>query len=300
VGNAPMPLPDGPEASSIIAYYAAGHQFNNVLRSQLNGMKYSTYVTLPVENATFTDTLAAIVALDLPFNTQAHLIGLSRQHHIDRLQFESFLLANGMQKIELEGNFPDYFDLYAPPGQEIAVREVLTPESMAFVVDYCSSHFWEINSAELYIVATENDQDNQNIIAASQQFMEEIKPALLPGEAGAAPVHHAAPYGEYDGPALPCPICSQTMTMQDNWQLCPAGHGVLISGRDIIRLRHRQLQIPADAAKAVAHGSLTCPNCHFQMEEVDYQDSGVKIDSCENCPFRWLDANEVGELASKA
>lgn len=299
VGDMAPPADDSPDSSAIISYYSAGHLFTAATRNKLNNMDYSTYVTMPTGNATFTDAIAAIVALDLPFNTEAHLVGLSKEHKIDRLQFASFLQANGMEKVTLEGDFPDYFDIYAAPGQEMQVREVLNPESMQFVVDFCRSHFWEINCAELYIVATESDHDNQSIIAQSQEFVSRIKPALLPGDTGAAPVHHQAPYGEYDGPALSCPICRKVMTVQENWQLCPEGHGVLLSGRDIIGLRHHQLEIPADPTKAVKHGQLTCPNCHYQMQSVNYEDSGVEIDSCENCPFRWLDANEVGALGSK-
>jgi Zn-finger nucleic acid-binding protein len=35
------------------------------------------------------------------------------------------------------------------------------------------------------------------------------------------------------------------------------------------------------------------------MQNLDYQNTGVKIDSCTNCPYRWLDANEITALASK-
>ena len=44
--------------------------------------------------------------------------------------------------------------------------------------------------------------------------------------------------------------------------------------------------------------SVICPNCQHPMVLVDYQDSGVEINSCEHCPYRWLDADEITELAS--
>jgi Zn ribbon nucleic-acid-binding protein len=292
-------LADSEYDSAIISFYSAGHDMANATRSKLNGMHYSTYVTVPNNVDAFVDELAAICALDLPFNTGSHLVGLSKEHKIDRVQFETFLAANGMVKVVLEGDFPDYFDIYAPPGQDTEVRQVLNPEAMGFVVDFCRTHFWEINSSELYIVATDNDQGNESIIAESQRFVDQIKPALLPGEAGAATVHHAVPYGEYDGPALACPLCAKAMILTDNWMLCPDGHGVLINGRDILRLRHHTLDIPMEPSKTTAHGTITCPNCHNQMAVVNYQDTGIEIDSCEQCPYRWLDADEVTKLASK-
>lgn len=328
--RAPLPLADSENSSEILAYYSAGQTLTNAGRGQLNGIRFTSYVSAPITPSessiadgvaaglagrfgrfggrsnsrpdrplSYVNSVAAIFVLDLPFNTQAHLLGLSKEHKIDRFQFENFLFANGLVRVELEGDFGDYFDIYAAKGQEVQVRVVLNPESMEFVVDYCRAHFWEINASELYIVASESDKGSDDIIRDSQRFVEQIKPALLPGDPGAAPVHHETPYGEYDGPQLPCPICQQKMTITDNYHLCPAGHGALIGGRDLIRLRQHDLMMAADPSKAQKHGALTCPNCRHQMEAVDYEESGEIIDSCPNCPYRWLDADDIARLSPK-
>jgi Zn-finger nucleic acid-binding protein len=308
--------------SEIISFYSAGHTLANAGQGELNSMRYTIYESIPIAPTedsvasglsamlsrnpgahddrplAYVNSLATVFALDLPFNTQTHLLGLSTEHGIDRLQFENFMKANGLVKVVLEGDFRDYFDIYAAPGQDVAVRTVLNPETMDFVVDYCRTHFWEINASTLYIVASESDKGADDIVGKSQQFVQQVKPALLPGDPGAAPVHHETPYGEYDGPALLCPICQKTMTQTDNWQACPDGHGVLLNGRDLIRLHQHNLTIPSDAAKAQQHGSLSCPNCHSQMESVNYEETGVTIESCPTCPFRWLDADAMIKLAS--
>ncbi len=286
-------------SATILAYYSAGHELIAGGHGTKSGMKYTLYATMPQKQSTvqalpYVDESAAIYVLELPFNTESHIVGLSKDHGLNRLQFESFLRANGMEKVVLEGDFPKYSDIYAAKGQQFQVRYVLDPAAMAYVADYCRSHFWEINNAELYIVVTNQDKEDVSVIEQSQKFIEQIKPALLPGQPGAPVVHHDLPYGEYDESALLCPICQKTMILNDTWQACPGGHGILIRARDLVRLHNKELKILAAPGKDAPHGPLTCPNCHHSMTSVDYEGStALKIDTCEHCPFRWLDASEV-------
>ena len=223
-------------ASNIIAYYSAGHGLVNAARGKVNNIGYSILLTGPLlpesaRTAAFVTDEAIIYTLDLPFNTEAHIVGLSKKYSIDRLQFASFLITNGMEKVNLEGDFSDHFDIYAVKGQQFQVRYVLNPEAMQYVANYCTAHFWEINSSEMYFVASTTDAaDRSNIVTESLQFVQQIQPALKAGEPGAPAVHHDVPYGEYDGPALSCAICAKAMTMHEAWQACPAGHGILLNG----------------------------------------------------------------------
>lgn len=299
------PAPDAVEGAAILAYYTAGHSLFNVKRGNLDGMKYSFMITGPGGRSTvrdngYVDESAVIYTLDLPFNTETHLVGLSKKFKIDRVQFEAFLLANSLVKITLEGDFPDYFDLYAKKDQDFQVRYVLDPEAMAFVVDYSRSHFWEINDAELYFVNPDPNQDSTDILKESQRFVEQIKPALLPGDPNAPTVHHEVPYGEYDGPPLPCPRCKKTMTLTDTWQVCPDGQGILINGRNLKRLNNHELRIQLPAISKTQHSRIICPNCHNPMVSVAFDGSkDLRIDSCEHCPFRWLDADDISQLTAK-
>ncbi len=306
VGDRSTIPPDSPASSAIISYFTAGHGLINVNRGKLGDMSYALYATTPegptaAKSLAYVEEDAAIYVLDLPFNTESHFIGLSKDHRLNRLQFENFLQANNMEKVVLEGDFPDHFDMYAAPGQQFQVRYVLDPEAMAYVVDYCRSHFWEINNAELYFVVTNADAEGLSIVEQSQKFVTQIQPALLPGQPGAPVVHHEVPYGTYEGPALRCPICQKPLVLHDAWQACPDNHGILISGRHLARLHAGELQIPSLTTGAdTPHGQLTCPNCHNLMVNTSYEGGQVKIDSCEHCPFRWLDASEIPLLIPKS
>lgn len=294
-------LPDSPSDSAIISFYSAGHLLARAGSGTLDDMRFASYVTTPAMDTSnaFTGGFAIINVLDLPFNTDTHMIGLSKQHGIDRVAFANFVQANGMERVELEGDFSDYFDLFAAKGEQIDVRSVLAPDAMAYVVDYCGQHFWEINRAEMYFVGSTEDKAAGDIFQEARDFVGKIKPALKPGQPGAPVVHHEVAYGEYDGPPLKCPICSEPMASNNLWHVCPDAHGVLISGRELIGVRNGTIKIPVSVDKAVEHGALTCPNCQHPMSLVDYEGTGVEIDSCENCPYRWLDANEIDRLVSK-
>ncbi len=296
-------LADTQDDSEILAFYTQGHMLALADRGTSNGMNYSTYATI-MNDVTATkladDTMSVIHVLDLPFNTNTHLIGLTKQHKIDRVQFGNFVKSNGMMPIVLEGDFRDYFDLYSAKDQDIEAREIMNPKSMAYVVDYCKSHFWEINRSELYIVANNKDTSSGNIYAEAQQFVTQIKPALRPGDPGAPIVHHAIPYGEYEGPPLKCPVCSKEMSSNKLWHTCPDSHGILITGRELQGLKNHQISISSDPPKTQSHGQLSCPNCQYKMVDVDFDmDKNIKIDTCTNCPYRWLDAEEIFQISKR-
>ncbi|HSW79999.1 MAG TPA: zf-TFIIB domain-containing protein [Candidatus Saccharimonadales bacterium] len=292
-------MADSADESAILSFYTAGHMLARADRGEIEGMRYATYVTMldAFTPKQFVDDMAVIHVLDLPFNTSTHLVGLSKQHKIDRLRFGEFLKSGGMESVVLEGDFRNYFDLYAAQDQQLEVREVLDPAAMAYVVDYCKTHFWEINRSELYIVASIADKDGGDIFKEALEFVGQIKPALRPGDPGAPVVHHEIPYGEYDGPALKCPVCSKEMASNNLWFGCPDGHGILISGRELLGLRNHTIHLDVDTSKSENHGQITCPNCHNKMEEISYDDDeNLKIDSCTHCPYRWLDAKDITQI----
>lgn len=301
--SAPVTPNEGSQYSALLSYYSAGHSIIGAGRHQIDGMHYSMYLTTPPAQAssfTYVNETALIFDLELPFNTETHMIGLSKQHKtVNRLQLASFLKANGMEAVTLEGNFSDSFEIYASVGQQFQARVVLDPAAMAYVADYCQSHFWEISGAELYIVATSADTTNTDIVTESKEFAAQIKPALLPGTPGAAVVHHDLPYGGYDGPVLSCPICHKTMTKLDDWQSCVDGHGLLVSGRTLAMAHRKDIKLPASSQPSAQHGALQCPNCKNMMLAIGYNGIQVEIDSCEHCMFRWIDSGEIAAIAAK-
>lgn len=96
-----------------------------------------------------------------------------------------------------------------------------------------------------------------------------------------------------------CPLCKQTLQESNSALLCPTGHGALITGKLLSNIKE---EASAQQGKSVGEDLvstakvISCPNCDYKMEKVDYNHTGVVIDTCTNCPYRWLDAGEIAKI----
>jgi len=286
--------------SSLVGYYSVGHSLLNTGHGTIDGIHYGMYMTTVTDKQfgdAFTDEVAIIYVLDLPFNTGVHLLGASKLYKIDHTKFDPFLAQNGLQKVALEGDSSNFFDMYAAKGQDFQIRSILNPEQFATVEKYCKTQFWELHDSELYFIVTDDGIGNGNIIETTNQFIHALQPALPATTSSLPVVHREVPYDVYDGPILDCPLCGKKMELCDSkWFRCVDGHGVLVISREFEQLYHRRLTIQIDPAKAVHHGPLACPHCHYSMQTVQDHDKKIEVDLCPNCAFSWLDADDVATL----
>ena len=286
--------------SLIMSYYTRGLGLTNLSRGKTNNMNYTLYTTtsenLIAGSGANSNPGTLIYVLEMPFSTKSHIVGISKKYAIDTNFLSQFLQRNNMEGLELEGAFSNACRLFAQVGQGSITQYVLDPKAMQFIVDFCTDNFWEINGAELTIVKTENQKGGENLLDLSSQFAQEIRPAV---EQKGKPVKHELPYGEYGGGELPCPICKTPMGIKTKRLQCPNGHGILINGRYVIEIRGKQLKIDEVIENPTKHDQIICPNCGNEMVTTNYQNTGVIIDSCTNCPFRWLDAKEADKISTK-
>jgi hypothetical protein len=86
-----------------------------------------------------------LCSVELPYVSGAHLVGLP---------IASTLAIKGKQlePVVLEGDYPNYFRLYADKGQQSKSRYVLHPAAMEFTIDFCRSYEWEIVEDTLYFL----------------------------------------------------------------------------------------------------------------------------------------------------
>lgn len=96
---------------------------------------------------------------------------------------------------------------------------------------------------------------------------------------------------------MKCPVCQQTLVGRDGVFVCPSSHGTLIPGKLLGSLK--QINID-DTALTTQHKSsnhqILCPHCGHTMQKSNYNSTGIIIDACVNCPYRWLDAGEVKKI----
>jgi Zn-finger nucleic acid-binding protein len=97
---------------------------------------------------------------------------------------------------------------------------------------------------------------------------------------------------------MKCPICNAELVERDQVFVCQRGHGTLMAGKLLGELK--KLDFPDEPASGEARADdkkpLTCPHCSAQMQKVNYNDSGIIIDACTNCPYRWLNAGEIKKI----
>lgn len=100
---------------------------------------------------------------------------------------------------------------------------------------------------------------------------------------------------------MKCPICAKLLVKQDDTFLCEQ-HGMLLSGRVLHQARSQKINptVDKDASKTRVSNTpsmvIVCPNCSSNMTPVDYVHTGIIIDSCPTCEYRWLDKGEMEKI----
>lgn len=287
----------GYKNSSVLwSYYSDQASILPLARTKIAGLRVSTVL--------FTrGSMEAILAsVELPFLTKVHLLGIPKTEGIVPLN-PAKKSHSIMEEVMLEGDYPSYFKLYAEKGQQFQARYVFDPSAMAYTVDFCRSHNWEIVEDMLIFVATSGTSrmhDKTLMWDDIDDFVEEIRPAI---EKPLTPKQQRAriPYGTDRRETLDCPICASNMPNTEQYFACPENHGVLIMGGFLKKLRDENIEV-----HMVTHGystkaeresfsrpEITCPSCKGTMQKVQYNMSDVIIDACSECTYRWLDAHEL-------
>lgn len=283
-------------SSVLLAYY-----LNTAKLTSTSGVLDDTYYTMfisTIKEGIDRDNVG-IFHVELPFYTSIHLLGIPKRSGATPLDPTG--KNSRMEKVDLEGNFRKYFALYAEKGNQAQARYVLDPAAMAFVVDFCQSHNWEIIGNSLYFAQAEftgSSKDTTFMSEDIQRFIKEIRPAVEDADKA---VHGTifTPYGQDRRDTLRCLVCGDLMENKADYFICPNSHGVLLTGASLIKLRSGSLRIvaAADAHIQSTATKRTCPSCESDMSRVDYNHTGVIIDSCTRCPYRWLDLSEITQIA---
>lgn len=276
--------------SVLLSYYAAGD-----LIPIKNGMLGNLHYTAIIGHSG-----SLIIQVVLPFSTQLHLVGIPKRKEVTQLYpaGENSIL----EKVDLEGDYNNYFTLYAEKGMQMDSRYALDPKAMVFTIDFCQSHNWEIVDNQLYFVQVGKNADNDptSMTKDVEAFVTQIQPAIgkpLSDEA----LLDVSPYNKEYRQNLNCPICKTTLKNSGDYLSCINADGVLIKGGALSKLHSGTLKIPNAVIKK--HRSpieqIKCPSCGNAMEITKYNGGNTTIDSCLHCSYRWLDAGELSEEAVK-
>jgi Zn-finger nucleic acid-binding protein len=285
--------PVGDKSSLLLACYLIGNQLFGAKAKQVDGLKYTAFLTVPDPlmtkgTETFMPAGALLVSLDLRYMAAAHLVGIGTGGGMDNMRLRHFLSGFDVEQVSLEGDFGQHFDLYAEVGQQVAARYILDPKAMADFVDFLHGNVWEIVGRQMYVVVRAEGADMHSVLAEAQRLLATIRPAKVE-DLTSKPVPLAErTYGAFDHP-LPCPVCTKAMQLADNIQTCPQGHGRLMFGRELAhaRLKMTEQSTPVDTKSSPK--ILTCPNCNTVMQKTLFAGTKQQLDSCPKCACRWID-----------
>lgn len=273
-------------ASALLTHYTRGRTLVPIAEDKLDGMHYSSYLTSSV------DTL--IVRVELPFATRLHLLNVPKIGDTQAV-YPLGWKGNHLEEVHLEGDYHKHFALYCAQGEQAEARYVLDPLAMVHVIDFCRHFSWELVGNELYLVQdTTQAAKAEPMFAQVLPFIEQIRPALE-RPLTTAEQRAMTPYGRDRRSSLTCPVCQADMPNVDSHFSCPAGHGTLLTGSQLAQLKDGELQIAAqNSAYNQQRGDIPCPACGQVMHPTAYNGrSDLIIDSCTNCPYRWLDTTEL-------
>lgn len=102
-----------------------------------------------------------------------------------------------------------------------------------------------------------------------------------------------------------CPLCSRSLIALDKDSFaCPQDDGVLITNRHLVdknpALLRKVASAEADTTSTVPsrNWNLPCPHCGATMHRINYNSTGIIIDTCTACSYRWLDRGELQKIAT--
>lgn len=92
-----------------------------------------------------------------------------------------------------------------------------------------------------------------------------------------------------------CPICTQELSIKDDYFYCPQKHGVLLGTKHLI---NRNIVEVEDFHETTGDTKieLVCPKCSSKMHKTNYNSTEIIIDSCTKCHSRWLDSGEFTKI----
>ena len=95
---------------------------------------------------------------------------------------------------------------------------------------------------------------------------------------------------------MQCPTCQLQLTQKADFFTCTSNCGMLISPKqlrehDSIDEQDAKLSNGRDPNKPIR-----CPSCTSIMDQVNYNGTGIIIESCGTCHYKWLDSGELTKI----
>lgn len=114
----------------------------------------------------------AMVMVSLPKSIGVHLVGFSNANKLSDVPLKA---RARLESFNLEGDFPEYFEMYCRTQDQSVLREVFDPKMMAYFADFCQSYNLEIFKDIIYFsyAGEVQDDDDTTMIEDVERFLAE-------------------------------------------------------------------------------------------------------------------------------
>jgi hypothetical protein len=161
------------KGSVLLAAFTRGKTVHPMAVAPIAG--YPSYV--------FMTEHGVVLSVELPFHSDVQLVGFSSKSEPRSDEIRAVTNEYGLEKVVLEGNFPNYFEVYTEPTKQTDVRVPMNPKTMAYLVDFCQSHTWEVRDNMLSFASSDKlkkEVDDPTVMAADvKSFVEHIRTSRL-------------------------------------------------------------------------------------------------------------------------
>lgn len=282
---------DQPNSPQLLSYYTDGKSLLPLATGKIGEMHYRAITSMQID--------MLLYQVELPFSASIHLLNIPNLPNVDQINPAGG--GSAMERVDLEGNYGIDFSLYCDRGEQVQARYVMDPAAMEFSIDYCRSHNWEIIDNSLYFLQSSRQASGDTTIMFDdiQPFVDEIRPRIsqfLTEEQQSK----SAPYQADRRTNLLCPVCGSALTNKDTYFECANGDGLLVKGDLLSDLHEGSVKFSqTSSSDRNRKGDIKCPSCGHSMQHVNYNGGPVVIDSCSQCPYRWVDGGEIVSISSK-
>lgn len=118
--------------------------------SAFGNYRYDYYVRYNYSSLPLIPRKVSFFELSLP-RSLPHIILDSKKNNLFRRYSEYGVEIESMQRLELEGDFIDYFSLYVPAGYQSDALYLFSPDIMQLMVQYAADYDIEIIDNKLYL-----------------------------------------------------------------------------------------------------------------------------------------------------
>lgn len=106
-----------------------------------------------------------VLSLELSKSCPFRIVSVNKHSPILTETWKTELAHQGLESVNLEGDFPDYFNLYASRDLQTEVRELFNPKQMAYAIDFCQNFDFEVFDSTLLVAINRPSTDGDTTAA---------------------------------------------------------------------------------------------------------------------------------------